>query len=46
MNRTLHTWKFTLSSCLLALLVQDLNAEEAKTKKVKLQDIQLEVPVG
>ena len=46
MNRTLKPWKLTLSSCLLALLVQDLNAEESKTKKVKLQDIQLEVPVG
>ena len=35
-----------MPGCLLALLVQDLNGEEAKTKKVKLQDIQLEVPVG
>ena len=46
MNRNLNTWNFVLSICLVALLVQDVNAEEAKTKKVKLQDIQLEVPVS
>ena len=46
MNRNLNTWNFVLSICLVALLVQDINAEEAKTKKVKLQDIQLEVPAS
>jgi gluconolactonase len=46
MNRTLNSWKFTLSIGLITLLTQDINAEEAKTKKVKLQDIQLEVPVS
>jgi len=46
MNRNLNTWNFVLGICLVALLVQDINAEEAKTKKVKLQDIQLEVPAS
>ena len=46
MNRTLKTWKFVLSISLVVLLTQNINAEEAKTKKVKLQDIQLEVPVN
>ncbi len=39
-----NSWKTILYICLVLLLSPASQAEEVKTKKVKLQDIQLEVP--
>lgn len=46
MHHRLNTWKYFLCSCLVLFTIESIRAEEPKTRKVKLQDIHLQVPMS